>query len=135
MEEYNPWMLKAANGNVSAKFILHTTSKLYSYITKASDATTGMKTASAELKSKGGQANIECADTLDCLVEDKYKEVTLGQALFQLDPTLQLSHLGQKVVWVSADIPDKRGSTSAPHYRRYADRWYNSSCIACNSVC
>ena len=123
VEEYNPWLLKANEGNVSVKLILHTVGKLYRYVTKASDATTGMKVASGELIRKGGQANIECSDALENLMKDNYREVTLGQALYQLDPTLQLSHSDLKVVWVSAHVPIKRGSTSAPWFRRYAERY------------
>ena len=123
VEEYNPWVLKANGGNVSVKLILHTVGKLYQYVTKASDATTGMKVASAELIKKGGQANLECSEALEDLIRDNYREVTLGQALYQLDPTLRLSRSDLKVVWLSAHVPYKRGSTSAPWYRRYAERY------------
>ena len=123
VEEYNPWALKANGGNVSVKLILHTVGKLYGYVTKGSNATTGMKAASGELLRKGGQANRDCSEALENLIKDGYREVSLGQALYQLDPTLQLSRSDLKVVWLSAQVPNKRGSTSAPWYRRYAERY------------
>ena len=122
VEEYNPWMLRAAGGNVSVKMVLHTPIKLYHYITKSSDGTRGIKAAASELRQRGGQLDLASSDLLEAKMADGYREVTLGQALYRLDPTLRLSKSDLSVVWLCADVPELRGDVSFRFFEWYRTR-------------
>ena len=122
VEEYNPWMLRAARGNVSVKMVLHTPIKLYRYITKSSDGARGIRAAASELRHRGGQLNVASCDLLEAKMADGYREVTLGQALHRLDPTLRLSKSDLSVVWLCADVPDLRGDVSSRFFEWYRTR-------------
>ena len=122
VEEFNPWMLRAAAGNVSVKMVLHTPFNLYSYVTKSSDGARGIRSAASELRRRGGESNLAGCDMLEAKLEDGYREVTLGQALHRLDPTLRLSKSDLSVVWVCADVPEVRGDTSWRFFEWYRTR-------------
>ena len=122
VEEYNPWVLRAVGGNVSVKMVLHTPIKLYRYITKSFDGTRGIKTAASELKRRGGQADLASCESLEANLDEGYREVTLGQALYRLDPTLLLSKSDLTVVWLCADVPDLRGEVSYRFFEWYRTR-------------
>ena len=122
VEEYNPWMLRAACGNVSVKMVLHTPDKLYRYITKSADGSQGIRAATSELRRRGGQLNLARCDLLEAKTADGYREVTLGQALHRLDPTLRLSKSDLSVVWLCADVPELRGDVSFRFFEWYRTR-------------
>ena len=122
VEEYNPWMLRAANGNVSVKMVLHTPHKLYSYITKSSDGASSIRAAVSELRRRGGQTDLASCELLEAKLDDGYREVTLGQALYRLDSTLRLSKSDLSVVWLCADVPELRGDTSCRFFQWYRTR-------------
>ena len=77
---------------------------------------------------RGGQLNLASCDLLEAKMANGYREVTLGQALQRLDPTLRLSKSDLSVVWLCADVPEQRGDVSLRFFEWYRTRCRSLSC-------
>ena len=87
---YNPWVLGNTRSNVEVELVTHTPSVLHSYLAKGATAQTILE-AAEEVDSRGGRRMGDMAEQLRQAWEEGWKEVSLLEAFFRLDPGLHLS--------------------------------------------
>ena len=96
--KYNPLVLLATEANCEVDLLLHTPHTWFDYMTKTAVNQGMLKNSQKEVFERG---DVDISATLECLVENKKREVTLGEAFFLLDPQLKLSSTNVDVKWVS----------------------------------
>ena len=102
MVNYNPWMLNMAKSNGEVELVTHTPQKLYSYVTKGATTQTILQMAE-EVDSRGGRRMADMAEQLRLAVDEGWKEVSLAESFYRLDPGLHLFHFTCAFERVSLD--------------------------------
>lgn len=138
VENFNPFVMLASDGNVSTDFVGHTVDKLYKYVTKGSqerdtdskrqsevdEDNKGLRSAEKETRRRNKGVDSAAADMLKAKIEEKFwREVTTGEALYLLDPSLHLSSANFSVVRVCTRPRADDGAGSRAQYRAYAARY------------
>ena len=135
IENFNPFVMLASDANVSTEFVSHTVDKVYKYVTKGSqerdpdrknkdDDSKSLRSAEKETRSRNKGSDRVAADTLKAKIEEKFwREVTTGEALYLLDPSLNLSSANFSIVRVCMRPRADDGAGSRAQYQAYADRY------------
>lgn len=97
---FNPSLLRAARTNIELDLVTHTLSTLQSYHTKGATTQTTLETA-AQLEQRGGARNSRMAEDIRMASESGYKEMSMTEAYFRMDPGLHLFISNKTVSWVS----------------------------------
>ena len=87
---YNPWVLRSTRSNVEVELVTHTPYVLQSYLAKGATAQTILQ-AAEEVDSRGGRRMGDMAEQLRQAQEEGWREVSLLEAFFRLDPGLHLA--------------------------------------------
>ena len=99
--KYNPLVLLAAEANCEVDLILHTPHSWFDYMTKNAVNQGMLKNSQQEIFERG---DVDISTTLESLVKKMKREVTLGEALFLIDPALKVSSTNVDVKWVSTSF-------------------------------
>ena len=99
---YNPWVLMSAKSNVEVELVTHTPQRLYSYLTKGATSQTILEMAD-EVESRGGSRMGDMAEQIRLVTEEGWREVSLLEAFYRLDPSLHLYNSNCFLARVSVD--------------------------------
>ena len=102
--DYNPFCIEAMRSNMSLSLVLYTPEKVIEYITKAQNRPNSQHQVVKNLREKGEAA------TVDQIVRRmaELREVSLAEAFFRIDDSLNLSEANVKVEFVNTNFPENR---------------------------
>jgi hypothetical protein len=116
IETYNPYVLLTADSNISVDLITHTVTRLFSYVTKGGGGRTGIKDATMELLDRHETEALAVAEQMATRF-DGWREVSLGEALYRLNPSMQLASSNFSVFFINTKLPEDRRF----YYNNYED--------------
>ena len=101
---FNPVLLLHLKTNIELDLVTHTLHKLHAYHGKGATSQ-AIGVAAEQLEGRGGARNAALAEYSRMASEGHFKEMSLTESFFRLDPRLKLSVSSNQVLWVRLQPP------------------------------